>query len=124
MLTLLFCLSISDAPLQWFFDGLYKVGSLAVPDNVLILGCNLSASYKTYVRSKNSKKTQHGVTKSMHQLSQQTMLGIVIGKMLVMPVIGIGTTYLLGQCVLTIPDEIAGAAGTTACRQVAHATHR
>merc|ERR1712238_380841 len=33
------------APFQWFFDGLYAVGQAAVPINMIILGCNLSASY-------------------------------------------------------------------------------
>ena len=36
----------SDAPLQWLFDGLYSVGLTAVPINMMILGCNLSASQK------------------------------------------------------------------------------
>ena len=35
-----------DAPLEWFFDGLYAVGQAAVPINMMILGCNLSASYQ------------------------------------------------------------------------------
>ena len=33
----------SNAPLQWLFDGLYQVGQTAVPTNMMILGCNLSA---------------------------------------------------------------------------------
>lgn len=37
------------------------------------------------------------------------MIGIVIGKMIVMPVIGISTAYILQYYVLSIPDEIAGA---------------
>ena len=107
----------SNAPLQWLFDGLYKVGSLAVPDNMLILGCNLSASYNSHIsrngrstaHQENQNRNDHDLEKSKHELSRNTMLGIVIGKMLVMPVIGISTTYLLEQYVLDIPEEIAGA---------------
>lgn len=71
----------SGAPLQWLFDGLYKVGQLAVPDNMLILGCNLSASYNSYLERKNSTDLRGEKTRLF---SNKTMAGIVIGKMLVM----------------------------------------
>ena len=47
--------------------------------------------------------------KSQKHLSPKTVAGIVIGKMLVMPFIGITTAYFLKQYVFEIPDEIAGA---------------
>lgn len=93
----------SGAPLQWFFDGLYKVGGLAVPDNMLILGWNLSASFRSFmqVRKEGSGK--------VCAFSCQTVFGVVFGKMVVMPIIGIGTRWVLKNYVLDVPFEIAGA---------------
>ena len=97
------CDICSGAPLQWFFDGLYKVGSLAVPDNMLILGCNLSASFKSFMEA---RKQGNGKACAF---SRKTIFGIVVGKMIVMPVIGISTVWALKNYILTIPAEIAGA---------------
>ena len=93
----------SGAPLQWFFDGLYKVGGLAVPDNMLILGCNLSASFKSFMEA---RKECNG---KVCAFSRKTILGIVLGKMVVMPIIGISTVWILKSYVLHIPAEISGA---------------
>uniref|UniRef100_A0A7S3LDP2 Auxin efflux carrier n=1 Tax=Amphora coffeiformis TaxID=265554 RepID=A0A7S3LDP2_9STRA len=93
----------SGAPLQWFFDGLYKVGGLAVPDNMLILGCNLSASFQSFMEAR--KKANGKVS----AFSRKTIVGIVVGKLIVMPIIGIGTVWILKNYVLDIPKEIAGA---------------
>jgi predicted permease len=93
----------SGAPLQWFFDGLYKVGGLAVPDNMLILGCNLSASFKSFMEAR-----EHGF-KNKSSFSRQTAAGIVIGKMVIMPIIGISTVWFLKNFVFHIPPEISGA---------------
>jgi len=78
---------------------------------MLILGCNLSASYGTYLASKKGGEalTPKSHKKSDRKLWTKTMIGIVIGKMIVMPVIGISTAYILQYYVLSIPDEIAGA---------------
>jgi hypothetical protein len=97
----------SGAPLQWIFDGLYKVGQIAVPDNMLILGCNISASYNSYLKTKSEGKRRN--SKAKMTLPRKTMIGIVVGKMLIMPTIGISATWLLKNYVLDIPDEIAGA---------------
>ncbi|KAG7340206.1 membrane transport protein [Nitzschia inconspicua] len=85
-----------DAPLEWFFDGLYAVGQAAVPINMIILGCNLSASYML-----NDKDHQDKF------FSKQASLAVVIGKMVVLPVIGYVSVYLL-QFVYPISTEIAG----------------
>ena len=82
----------SHAPLQWFFDALYAVGQAAVPLNMMILGCNLSASHLT------DTKDQF--------LSNRTMWAIVVGKMLIMPVIGILSAILLKRYIWEIPDSI------------------
>ena len=82
----------SDAPLQWFFDGLYHVGQAAVPLNMMILGCNLSASH-------------FGSSEKLF-LSTNTMLAIVVGKMLVMPVIGIVSAIVCDKYLLDVPESI------------------
>ena len=82
------------APLEWMFDGLYSVGQSAVPINMIILGCNLSASTL-------SKKS----ASNPNLLSNKTMAAIVIGKMVLMPVLGILSCWILSLW-WKIPDEI------------------
>lgn len=72
------------APLEWMFDGLYSVGQAAVPINMIILGCNLSASTL-------SKKS----ASSANLLSNKTTAAIVIGKMVLMPMLGILSCWVL-----------------------------
>ena len=67
------------------FRSLRAVGQAAVPINMIILGCNLSQS----VRGGGSVLIQADV------LSSTTMLAIAIGKMIVMPIIGVTSTVLL-----------------------------
>jgi hypothetical protein len=93
----------SDAPLQFFFDGLYAVGQTAVPINMMILGCNLSSASLVYMTSHEPLETNTGI------LSMYTMVGIVIGKMVIMPCIGILSAWILKTFVLNIPEDIAGA---------------
>lgn len=90
-----------DAPLQPLFDGLYAIGQTAVPINMMILGCNLSASQLTPVVTQNDVR--------VGLLSEKTMIGIVIGKMILMPIIGILSSLILKYYVLSIPDDIDGA---------------
>jgi predicted permease len=84
----------SHAPLQWFFDALYAVGQAAVPLNMMILGCNLSASYGAAFSEKNE------------YMSNQTMFAIVVGKMLVMPLIGVLSAIVFDKFLWEIPDSI------------------
>jgi predicted permease len=85
----------SRAPLQWLFDGLYQVGQAAVPLNMIILGCNLSASHLSATSDGDQSKL----------LPRKTMVAIVIGKMLVQPMIGIVSAVFLTQ-LLNIPESI------------------
>mmetsp|Transcript_3637 Transcript_3637/g.10322 ORF Transcript_3637/g.10322 Transcript_3637/m.10322 type:complete len:626 (+) Transcript_3637:172-2049(+) len=89
-----------SAPLEWLFDGLYAVGQAAVPINMMILGCNLSASYL--------QQTTNPAEAAKKLLSKQTMLAIVIGKMFAMPAVGFLSVFLLRTYVLNIPDAIDG----------------
>ena len=83
------------APLEWMFDGLYSVGQSAVPINMIILGCNLSAS----TLSKKSAASNPNL------LSNKTTAAIVIGKMVLMPVLGILSCWILSLW-WKMPDEI------------------
>ena len=88
----------SDAPLEWLFDGLYEAGQAAVPLNMMILGCNLSAS------SQRNKNSIVGSQQPKNLLSNKTMAAVVVGKMVIMPVIGILSTLFLQHYILDIPD--------------------
>jgi predicted permease len=85
-----------DAPLEWLFDGLYEVGQAAIPINMIILGCNLSASYTN--STKNDDLSQQKL------FSQKTMISIVIAKMLVMPMIGFLSALIFRTYIWDIPD--------------------
>eukprot|EP00586_Coscinodiscus_wailesii_P005444 CAMPEP_0172486472 /NCGR_PEP_ID=MMETSP1066-20121228/15045_1 /TAXON_ID=671091 /ORGANISM="Coscinodiscus wailesii, Strain CCMP2513" /LENGTH=424 /DNA_ID=CAMNT_0013252443 /DNA_START=127 /DNA_END=1401 /DNA_ORIENTATION=- len=80
------------AALEWIFDGIYSVGQAAVPINMIILGCNLSAAQM----KKSSDKL----------LSMETMIAMVVGKMVVMPIIGISSVLILKKYFWNIPDGI------------------
>jgi predicted permease len=84
----------SHAPLQWFFDALYAVGQAAVPLNMMILGCNLSSSYGVGFSEKNE------------YMSNRTMFAIVVGKMLVMPLIGVLSALVFDKFLWDIPESI------------------
>ena len=107
----------SDAPLQWLFDGLYAVGQAAVPINMIILGCNLNASLQSLYNKTVSKGGGEGnvaattgtATTSTGLLPFKTTAGIIVGKMIVMPLVGILTGALLKTYVWSIPEDIDGA---------------
>jgi predicted permease len=85
-----------DAPMQWFFDGLYTTGQAAVPINMIILGCNLSASYMLNAKDHQDKF-----------FSQQATMAVVLGKLVIMPIIGYVSVFVL-HYLYPIPTEIAG----------------
>jgi len=104
-----------SAPLQWFFDGLFEAGRAAVPINMIILGCNLSASYMLHSPLASSSsggsiapaETQVSKTLSSGNFGTKTTLLVVIGKMVAMPLVGYVSTLIL-SCFYTVPHEIAG----------------
>lgn len=95
----------SSAPLQWFFDGLYVVGLSAVPINMMILGCNLSSSAQAWFKRSSLPEIS---ASSANFLPWSSMLGIVAGKMLLLPFVGIASVTILQRYVLDIPDAIDG----------------
>mmetsp|Transcript_2366 Transcript_2366/g.4843 ORF Transcript_2366/g.4843 Transcript_2366/m.4843 type:complete len:776 (+) Transcript_2366:229-2556(+) len=100
---------------EWFYDGLYSVGLTAVPINMIILGCNLSNSYNKFIatrgggaKKKNDDSRQMDGTSTNDSgiFGMVTMVGIVIGKMIVMPIVGFLSVWILQTFVLDIPDSI------------------
>jgi Predicted permeases len=80
-----------DAPLEWFFDGIYSVGQSAVPLNMMILGINLSKTLQS-----NCDQSQ--------LLSRKSTIAVIWGKMVIMPVIGISSTFLLRKYFFDAPN--------------------
>lgn len=85
-----------NAPLEWFFDGIYAVGQAAVPINMIILGVSLSKAFD----GSSINKSQ--------LLPVNATISIIMGKMVIMPAIGICTTCLLNYYLLDIPEGIDG----------------
>mmetsp|Transcript_21363 Transcript_21363/g.45657 ORF Transcript_21363/g.45657 Transcript_21363/m.45657 type:complete len:638 (+) Transcript_21363:45-1958(+) len=97
---------IRTAPFKWMFDGIYSVGQAAVPINMTILGINLSSTFqKKKLKKSDGKNDEHDDEKSK-MLSNETVLAVIIGKMVVMPVIGIASTWFLQRYYIDFPDEI------------------
>mmetsp|Transcript_16391 Transcript_16391/g.29823 ORF Transcript_16391/g.29823 Transcript_16391/m.29823 type:complete len:444 (-) Transcript_16391:67-1398(-) len=99
-----------DALLEWAFDAIYTVGQAAVPLNMIILGCNLSASHL-----KQNPKTNAGDDDCAEEVvgengddlfSTKTTAAIITGKMIVMPIIGILSVLTLNASFLNIPQDI------------------
>jgi len=84
-----------------------QVGQAAVPINMTILGINLSSTFQKKKKSKYSgDKNDENTDKKGKMLPNQTMLAVVVGKMIVMPVIGIFSTWFLQRYYIVFPDEI------------------
>jgi len=83
------------APLEWIFDGLYSVGQAAVPINMIILGCNLSASSLSKQHSTGTDDKKNINSNNNNLLSNRTMLAIIVGKMVIMPIIGMMSCFIL-----------------------------
>ena len=82
-----------NAPLEWMFDGLYAVGLAAVPVNMIILGVTLSQSHLS-----------SGPKSAL--MSSKTMAAIVVGKLIVMPIIGVASALICKHYIFDIPDDI------------------
>lgn len=70
----------NDAPLQWMFNGLYSMGQAAIPINMLILGCSLAKG-----------------AQSSGKIYWRCNLAATFGKMVVMPLIGTGTVFVMKE---------------------------
>lgn len=77
---------------------LLQVGQSAIPINMMILGINLSSTFQKKANTRNSSDEI--------EFSNRTMIAVVIGKMLLMPIIGILSTWFLEHNYTPFPDEI------------------
>ena len=74
----------------------YMKRQCAVPINMIILGCNLSASQQAQKLNSSSMITNGvGDTKDPNTVSLKATVSIVIGKMLNMPLVRIQSVILL-----------------------------
>ena len=88
-----------DAPLEWWFDAIYNIGQAAIPVNMFMLGGNL-------MKSLTAKKKEEGDAADANALPLRCNIGIVVGKLILMPAIGVATVVLLRRYILNIPEDI------------------
>jgi len=94
---------VKTAPLHWLFDGIHSVGQAAVPINMTILGINLSSTFQKKKFEKSGDEDDNRVNEKNNMLPSQTMFAVVVGKMIVMPIIGILSTWFLQKHCLVLP---------------------
>jgi predicted permease len=82
----------NDVPLEWLFDGILLIGRSAVPVNMAVLGVNLSIAAQPMT--------------STAPVNAKTVAAVVIGKMVVMPIIGILTALFMDAYIWHIPESI------------------
>eukprot|EP00541_Cyclophora_tenuis_P019106 CAMPEP_0116572566 /NCGR_PEP_ID=MMETSP0397-20121206/18250_1 /TAXON_ID=216820 /ORGANISM="Cyclophora tenuis, Strain ECT3854" /LENGTH=354 /DNA_ID=CAMNT_0004100915 /DNA_START=390 /DNA_END=1454 /DNA_ORIENTATION=+ len=90
-----------DAPTQWFFDALYTIGQAAVPINMILLGSNLSQSFQKGRAGNDNDARGKSVL-----LSKHTMAAVVLGKLVLMPLIGVGSVVLFTLFVWNLPMNV------------------
>uniref|UniRef100_A0A7S3P887 Auxin efflux carrier n=1 Tax=Amphora coffeiformis TaxID=265554 RepID=A0A7S3P887_9STRA len=81
-----------NAPLEWIFDGILTLAKSAIPVNMCVVGVNLSIASQ-----------QRGSNESV---DNKTILAVVLGKMLIMPTIGVLTVMILKTYFWDIPESI------------------
>eukprot|EP00632_Arachnochrysis_sp_CCMP2950_P014311 CAMPEP_0185694270 /NCGR_PEP_ID=MMETSP1164-20130828/3791_1 /TAXON_ID=1104430 /ORGANISM="Chrysoreinhardia sp, Strain CCMP2950" /LENGTH=545 /DNA_ID=CAMNT_0028361103 /DNA_START=19 /DNA_END=1656 /DNA_ORIENTATION=+ len=73
----------ADAPLEWFFNGIQRIGQAAVPINMFILGNSLA---------KRASDEYRGIASSV---SRRAQLAVALAKLVVMPACGAAVGLLL-----------------------------
>lgn len=81
-----------NAPLEWIFDGILTLARSAIPVNMCVVGVNLSIA--------SQRKSSHD------SVDPKTIAAVVIGKMLIMPLIGIATVLILKRYFWHVPEAI------------------
>jgi predicted permease len=87
-----------DAPLEWFYDGIYTVGQAAIPINMIILGANLAPmlvlpSFLRGTTTETSKLVPPPTAADTFRW--QDNVGIVVSKLIVLPCVGFSSALLL-----------------------------
>ena len=86
-----------NAPLEWIFDGMRALAASAIPVNMCVVGVNLSmASQQRSSRSSSKDEL----------VDNKVILAVVLGKMLLMPLIGVLTVVILKTYFWDIPESI------------------
>jgi predicted permease len=92
------------APLQWLYTALHTVGEAAVPLNMMLLGCNLTSSHRpAHHGLSDHDREPWDVGRRDETLSTQSMIGIVVGKMIGMPLVGIASVLLFQEFIWDMP---------------------
>lgn len=81
-----------NAPLEWIFDGILTLAESAIPVNMCVVGVNLSIA--------SQQRSSH------ESVANRTIMAVVLGKMLVMPLIGVLTVVILKTYVWNVPESI------------------
>lgn len=81
-----------DAVLEWLFDGILLIARSAIPINMVVLGVSLSITSQSRA--------------SAAPVNAKTVAAVVIGKMVVMPIIGVLTALFMDAYVWHTPESI------------------
>ena len=77
-----------NGPLDWWFDGVVKIGSSSIPVSMAVLGMNLSSSLQ-------KSRTPHQVDPLEPLFGWKTLVGIIVGKLVFLPIVGFLSFALL-----------------------------
>lgn len=83
-----------NAPLEWIFDGVLTLANSAIPVNMCVVGVNLDIASR-----RKTGNNQDGA-------SPRTIAAVVLSKMVIMPLIGTATVWVLKTYVWDIPSDI------------------
>lgn len=92
-----------NAPLEWVFNGWVQIANIAVPMNMIVLGVNMSMSATKLLQRKQKKsddivesvEIKNDEEKEEPSFSKWTVMGIIVGKLILVPAFGIAFTWLL-----------------------------
>ncbi|KAL7560955.1 hypothetical protein ACA910_022442 [Epithemia clementina (nom. ined.)] len=75
-----------NGPLDWWFDGLLKIGTSSIPVSMAVLGMNLSSSLQKSSRQDGADTNPQQHSESL--FGWKTMVGVILGKLVILPIIG------------------------------------
>jgi len=95
-------MALEGATLQWFLDGLGKVGRSTIPVSMALLGMHMSHSIRAGSASDSAD------TSPFEVFHWTTMVGTICGKLIVMPMIGFSSFLVLRHVfAIQIPQSMA-----------------
>jgi predicted permease len=78
------------AALAWLFRGVVSTGKSAVPVGMAVLGVNLSMAA-------HDSSAEPNLSCSSSRVSPGTIIAVILSRMVLMPILGIGSVFLLSQ---------------------------